>query len=326
MSQHDDEQRTKLATPRLRAWHPLYATNEKMVHWLIHRAAYSAPADLAERLEEEWLADLATRRSAPSRLGFALGCCWATRVIALEHVAAAPLATSPAGEKRWGSALSLFHLASETRFASRRSIAFLVVVCLHVAVFYALLSGLAVRFIRTIPATMQTRLIEVPHPREVVPPLLPVRPPSLTADSLRLPLLELPQFAEDPEPQAVERSLVDRATPTLPEPPQLPPATTHAVNRTQGGPGNGFPNADDYYPMVARHLEEQGIGTVHVCVDTKGRLTSEPTTVVSTGSKRLDAGALQLAQAGYGHYRPTLQDGRPVDSCYDFRVRFELKN
>jgi hypothetical protein len=65
---------------------------------------------------------------------------------------------------------------------------------------------------------------------------------------------------------------------------------------------------------------------VHVCVDAKGRLSGAPTMLVSTGSKRLDAGALQLAQAGSGQYRPTLEDGQPVDSCYDFRVRFQLKN
>jgi hypothetical protein len=53
-------------------------------HWLIHHAALNAPASLSERLEEEWLADLGARPSALSRLRFALGCCWATRVIARE--------------------------------------------------------------------------------------------------------------------------------------------------------------------------------------------------------------------------------------------------
>ena len=54
-------------------------------HWLIHHAARRAPESLSQRLEEEWLADMAERPSAFSRLRFAMGCCWATRVIAYEH-------------------------------------------------------------------------------------------------------------------------------------------------------------------------------------------------------------------------------------------------
>jgi hypothetical protein len=37
-------------------------------HWLIHHAACHAPPSFAQRLEEEWLADLAERPSAMSRL------------------------------------------------------------------------------------------------------------------------------------------------------------------------------------------------------------------------------------------------------------------
>jgi hypothetical protein len=64
-------------------------------HWLIHRAACHAPPSFAERLEEEWLADLAQRSGAVSQLRFALGCCWATWVIAREYQPAAiPVSSS----------------------------------------------------------------------------------------------------------------------------------------------------------------------------------------------------------------------------------------
>jgi protein TonB len=321
-----DGRGTPPAADRLCTGDPVSAWHEKTARWLIHQAARSAPISLAERLHEEWLADLATRRSAASRLRFALGCCWATRVIALEHAAAAPLATAPLSAKRGGARLSFLQLTPETRFLSRRSLALLVVVCLHVAVFYALLSGLAVRFTKIIPPTTQARLIEEPRPREVVTPLPPPPPPHLTTDKLPLPTMDLPPFDPDPKPTRVDPATLDEAPPMLREPSQSPPAATHFVNRTPGGPGSGFPNADDYYPLLARQLEEQGIGTVHVCIDARGRLSGEPSIVTSTGSKRLDAGALQLAQAGSGHYRPTLEDGRAVNSCYDFRVRFQLKN
>src|ERR1700729_347618 len=67
--------------------------------WLIHHAAHRAPESLSSRLEEEWLADLQSRSSSLSRLRFALGCCWATLVIANDYprrqVAAARAVAGP---------------------------------------------------------------------------------------------------------------------------------------------------------------------------------------------------------------------------------------
>jgi len=125
---------------------------------------------------------------------------------------------------------------------------------------------------------------------------------------------------EDDAPrQVVEKS---------PEPysPSLPPETPiHVVQQVGGGPGAGFPETADFYPSLSIHLGEEGISTVRVCVDAKGRLTSEPTTVKGSGNARLDEGALKLARAGSGHYRATTEDGQPVNSCYAFGVRFQLK-
>ena len=51
---------------------------------LIRYAASRTPPGLAERLEEEWVADLAEQRGAVDRIRFALGCCWARQVISHE--------------------------------------------------------------------------------------------------------------------------------------------------------------------------------------------------------------------------------------------------
>jgi TonB family protein len=71
---------------------------------------------------------------------------------------------------------------------------------------------------------------------------------------------------------------------------------------------------------------EQGNVVVQVCVDPSGRLTSYPKAVQSSGNSKLDEGALLLAKAGSGHYRATTEDGKPVNSCYPFRVVFKLRN
>jgi TonB family protein len=92
-----------------------------------------------------------------------------------------------------------------------------------------------------------------------------------------------------------------------------------------GGPGTGFPETADFYPSPSISLGEEGMTTVNVCVDRKGRLTSEPTAMKGSGSVRLDEAALKLARAGSGHFRATTEDGQPVNSCYPFAVRFQLK-
>jgi TonB family protein len=64
---------------------------------------------------------------------------------------------------------------------------------------------------------------------------------------------------------------------------------------------------------------------VSACVDPSGHLSGAPSVLESSGFARLDAAALKLAQAGSGRYRPTVEDGHPVASCYPFRITFSLK-
>jgi TonB family protein len=105
------------------------------------------------------------------------------------------------------------------------------------------------------------------------------------------------------------------------EPPTAPPAK---LDRIVGGPGKGFPATADYYPDASRRLGEQGAAAMQVCVDPRGRLTSEPTLIQSSGSARVDGSARTLARAGSGHYRATTEDGQAVSACFQFRIRFEL--
>ena len=50
----------------------------RIIRWAAHRTP------LAERLEEEWLADMSERQGWIARLRFALGCCWAGAVISAD--------------------------------------------------------------------------------------------------------------------------------------------------------------------------------------------------------------------------------------------------
>lgn len=105
----------------------------------------------------------------------------------------------------------------------------------------------------------------------------------------------------------------------------VPPGVhLHEVTRVPAGVGQGFPHAEDYYPQSAQRAGQTGKTDVRVCVNPSGRLTEAPTVARSSGFPSLDRGALQLARDGSGHYRPAMQDGHPVSSCFVLGVRFSL--
>lgn len=287
------------------------STTERLARSLLLYAARSAPPALSDRLAEEWLADFEARGGGWARLRHALGCCWATTIIAREHGAVTVAAAAPAG----AGALTRYGPPPDSPLVSRRALALGLIACLHVGLIWALANGLLQRMIApTPPDSLVARFLPT-EPRTALP-LPPVSKLELTTH-IPPPIIDLlPPLP--PEAGRIEGSVI--------EPPAPPPShgTAQVMKRVQGGPGHGFPNTTDYYPAEAIRMNEQGGTSVSVCVNDAGRLTSAPTIAQSSGSARLDAGALKLARAGSGHYQPTTEDGRPVSSCYSFRIRFAL--
>jgi hypothetical protein len=298
-------------------------TSERMVDWmdkaagcLVHHAARRTPEPLSARLEEEWLADLAERRSGFSQLRLGIGCYWATYTIAREQrVATVALARSQLAHTN----VAGFKTENATLF-SRRTVTFLLVASLHAAVLLGLAVGVNSKFIKLNPPKFVVDRIDKALPPPIDLPT-PPKPDWNTTRIIPPQLREVHVQPDSPPPGDAKEAPPDAQGGTGPS---LPPAVT--INRVQGGPGIGFPSAHDFYPPSAIRREEQGIATVSACVDTGGRLTSDPKIIQSTGSQRLDEGALILAIAGSGHYRATTENGKPVNSCYAFRIRFDLKN
>jgi TonB family protein len=280
---------------------------------LIRRAAKAAPPELAERLEEEWLADLASRRNGFGRLRLALGCLWASQVIAHDFLAAGAAASAASAPR------SVVALGPQgfSPF-SRRTTIFMLIIGMHVALFYAFASGFAGNLIKRGPEIPTARMIDQDPPRTFIDHPMP----SSSLNPQRLMVPDLP--IADPlfERPITVPSAEERAGPMLP---LTPPPPSSAVRRIQGGPGVGFPDTDDYYPSSAIRERDEGAAAVRVCVNEHGKLSADPTIVQSSGFQLLDDGALKLAKAGSGHYRTTTEDGRPVNDCYSFRIRFTLK-
>ncbi len=285
-----------------------------VTHWLIRRAAYRAPGSLSSRLEEEWLADLESRPSAWSRLRFATGCCWASLVIAHEAArnrAAATSAVSAGGVVTLNNRnFSYFSLRSATLF---------LIAGLHAALFYGMIVTLQNIRGSKPPKDLQYTVVK-PEPPVARPPVGPV----VKDWTITLPKLDpaspppLPRIASD------EIHAEYKEIPVVPGTPIPDTKPTHVVVRVAGGPGAGFPETSDFYPPRAIRAGEEGVSTVRVCVDPKGRIGSAPTIQTSSGFSLLDEAALKLARAGSGHYRANTEDGQPVNSCYAYGIRFQL--
>ena len=296
------------ALPALTISGDLSASIERLAHRLIRRAAHRAPATLADRLEEEWLADCCARPHALAQLRLALGCCWAIRIIAHEHAAVAAPAASSVGSKTMATLAQ-----HDTTFFSRRSAAILLIIALHVALVYLLANGLMHPSSADKPPIFVARFLPDPAPTNPPPP--PSKP-----NLAHTWVDNIPSDVPVVQPPAEDALSVPARTET-------PPATkAHLINRIAGGPGAGFPNTADFYPPAAIRMHEEGSTTIRVCVDMHGRLTADPVVAQSSGSPRLDEAAARLARAGSGHYRPATEDGQAVNSCYPFGVRFRLQN
>jgi bla regulator protein blaR1 len=102
------------------------------------------------------------------------------------------------------------------------------------------------------------------------------------------------------------------------------PGSSAPTVRERAKLGARFPQNKDFYPVTARRLGESGTVVVHACVGPNGRLTEAPTIATSSGSPRLDHGALRLAEAGDGKYEPATENRQPVESCFEFPVTFAL--
>jgi periplasmic protein TonB len=201
-------------------------------------------------------------------------------------------------------------------FMTRRGAVLIAIIALHVFILWALATGLARRAVELVAPPIQTQIVQEVKKEEAPPP---PPPPQFERPPVELP----PPDVTINVPVADTSTAINvRNTPVV----RAPPPPPREVRRTPVGvTGRGFPNSDDFYPDASRRLEEQGLVTVHSCVGPDGKLTADPSVVKSSGSARLDGGAIRLAKAASGHYTPATEDGKAVPGCVSFIVRFQLR-
>jgi len=206
-------------------------------------------------------------------------------------------------------------LVHDSQFFTRRGAVLVAIIALHIFIAWMLATGLARRAIEVLAPPIQTTIVEETKKEEAPPPPPPPQ--------FERPPVELPPPDVTINMPAEESTTAIRVTNTPVV--KAPPVAAAPTKRTAIGFGKGFPNSDEFYPDASRRLEEQGIVTVHVCIDGSGKVTEEPTVAKSSGSNRLDGGAVKLAKAGSGKYVAATEDGKSIPGCINYNVKFQLR-
>ena len=208
----------------------------------------------------------------------------------------------------------------DSNFFTRRTIVLFGIIGLHIFIAWALATGLANRALELVAPPIQTEVVEEVQKKDEPPP---PPPPQMERPPVEIPppdvAIEVPVETQSTAIQDV----TDKPVPKAPPPPPPPPPKKNIV---AAKPGKGFPTAEEYYPPASKRLGEEGSANVHVCVGPNGKLTEDPSLAQTSGSARLDEGALKLAKAASGHYQPGTEDGQPIASCTVFKIKFELRN
>ena len=204
----------------------------------------------------------------------------------------------------------------DTQFFTRRTVVLFAIIALHLFIFWALATGLAQRAIEVLAPPIQTDIVQEEQ-KKVEPP--PPPPPEFQKPPVEVPP---PDVTIDMPAGPTQTTAISNVTTKHVEAAPPPPTTGTKVGAK---PGKGFPNTEDYYPPASQRLGEEGAAIVHVCVAPNGKLTEPPTIAQTSGSPRLDEGAMKLATAGSGRYKPATEDGKPIQDCFVFRIKFTMR-
>jgi protein TonB len=204
----------------------------------------------------------------------------------------------------------------------RRPATIAAVTIVHLAIGYAIISGLAITVIRRVAPVIPTQIYEDPKdpPTRTLPPpqrathdssVAPTRPPLVPTNSVEVQTVDI--YPHD----VTVKPTLDPVVPVL-DPPKRD--FTRAV---QPGPGRAsWVTTDDYPPQPLRE-GIKGAVAISVQVGADGRVQGCAVTK-SSGNAQLDDATCRL-YARRAHFQPALDaEGKPVASVHADRIRWEL--
>jgi protein TonB len=207
--------------------------------------------------------------------------------------------------------MSSYYQSNHSNYLSRRGVAFLGIVVLHIFLIWALATGLATTGVRYVQTILQTNIIQTEKPKDLPPPPPPVdlkeRPPvQVVAPDINI---TVPVEAPPPIQQVTTQPRVE------------PPPPPRAIIPTTQAKPTYIPDVAEYYPDQSRRAGQEGRTSVKICLDASGKIQSADVTQSST-FPALDEAAIKVAKAF--RFKPAVAEGKPVASCLTLPVKFEL--
>lgn len=214
---------------------------------------------------------------------------------------------------------------ADQEVSGNRIAAFVVVALLHVALGYALVSGLAYEGVQQVIKKVTTVDIKKDEPKEEPPPPpkkaeaappIVAPPPKVNITNVSPPI-EITQTIPPPAPPPI---VVAPPAPVA-APPPPPPKFTPKAPVPRGNPGSWATTND--YPTRALREEREGTTGFRVSVGPDGRVTSCQVTS-SSGSPDLDDAACKNVQRRARFNPATDGEGKPTTGTYSNRVRWVI--
>jgi protein TonB len=204
--------------------------------------------------------------------------------------------------------------AKDSGLFTRRGIAVVAIVGIHLLIFFGFASGLARKAIELVAPPIEADIVEEIK-KEDTPP--PPPPPEMERPPVEVPPPEVSIDIPMESTSTAIQDVSDKAPPPAPPPPPRVAGTPAKMTRPA--------NPDDYYPPGSIRREEQGSPVVQACVGPGGKLVREPVVTDTSGFPDLDGAAIKVAKAT--RYGPGTDNGTALaESCIKFKVKFVLKS
>jgi periplasmic protein TonB len=206
--------------------------------------------------------------------------------------------------------------AADASFFSRRGLAFIAIVAVHVGFFWALNSGLSHKIVTKVFGPLETNMIEEQVVQEEEPPPPPPKieqpPPYVPPPEVSI---ELPTEA----PPATAITTATNVRPVAP-PVAAPPAPKPVAVKPRIDPKR--PPSQPEYPPTSRRLGEAGTVTLEILVLENGRV-GDARVVKSSGFPRLDEAAVREVKRTW-RLVPGTENGKPAQMWHQINVTFRL--
>jgi len=213
---------------------------------------------------------------------------------------------------------------ADQQMSGNRVTAFIIVALIHIAVGYALVTGLAYEAAQKVIQKVTTVDIKEEEKKEEPPPPPPKKveaPPPPVAPPVKINVAPSPpqiQTVTTPPPPAP----IILAPPPVAAPPP-PPAPSQARGARPKGQGSWARRIQDNYPSSALRAEKEGRVGVRVTIGPDGRV-SDCTVTSSSGTPELDTAACS-GMRSYARYDPALDAaGNPTTGSANTAIVYKL--